>query len=87
MDCLESSPGVVTAQDATPKHKSRRVRESQSQVTLTQILGIPENLKSLLPNVDSHITYYSPVDDHQLILSALRENIIKRQLQIVRMFE
>ncbi|KAG8301955.1 hypothetical protein J6590_041391 [Homalodisca vitripennis] len=33
--CLESSPGGVTAQDASPEHKSR-VRGSQSHITLAQ---------------------------------------------------
>ncbi|KAG8317658.1 hypothetical protein J6590_023003 [Homalodisca vitripennis] len=42
---LESSPDVVTAQDASPEHKSR-VRGSQSQLTLAQatVTGVPDTL-------------------------------------------
>ncbi|KAG8287027.1 hypothetical protein J6590_047004 [Homalodisca vitripennis] len=42
LSCLESSPGVVTAQDASPEHKSQG-RGSQSHITLAQGTGSPIN--------------------------------------------
>ncbi|KAG8301429.1 hypothetical protein J6590_054351 [Homalodisca vitripennis] len=75
--CLESRRGVVTAQDASPEHKSR-VRESQSQVKPTQKMlsqypkHSPPSTSNWAMNPGLQLLITMKADDHEIVSTTKR---------------